>query len=180
MNRPLRSVLSAAVAVGAAVGIAACGSSSSSSSSSGKQGGTITIASGTPPLSADQGLDFTTQGQELYSVVNTPLLTFKRGVEGTAGSQLQPALAESMPTVSNGGKTYTFKLRSGLHYSNGQPIKASDVLVALERDLKIPWKSASFNSGYIVGAKAYADGKAKTISGVTSKDSSGTITVNLL
>src|SRR5436305_3267897 len=180
-----RSALMAVVAAGAAFALAACGSSSSSSSSgsastSGKNGGTITIASGTAPQSADQGLDFTTQGNQLYSVVNTPLLTFARGVQGTAGSKIQPALAKSLPTVSNGGKTYTFTLRPGLKYSNGQPIKASDVVLALERDLKIPSQAASFISGYVAGADAYAKGKAKTISGVTTDNSTGKITVHLL
>ena len=176
----------------AAVALAACGSSSSSSSSSagsssaatsssaGKNGGTITIASGTPPLSADQGLDFTTQGNELYSVVNTPLLTFVRGVSGTAGSKIIPGLAKSLPTLSNGGKTLTFYLRPGLHYSNGMPIKASDVPYALERDLKIPWQAASFISAYVKGGMAYANGKAKTISGITADDATGKITVNLV
>jgi peptide/nickel transport system substrate-binding protein len=165
--------------------LGACSSSSPSSSASpastgAKNGGTITIAAGTPPLSADQGLDFTTQGTELYSVVNTPLLTFKRGVEGVGGTQIVPALATSLPTVSNGGKTYTFTLRSGLHYSNGTAIKASDVTYALERDIKIPWQAASFISAYIQGGTAYADGKAKTLSGITTDDATGTITVNLV
>jgi peptide/nickel transport system substrate-binding protein len=173
----------AGVAVAAAFALAACGSSSSSSgsaSSSGKNGGTITIASGTAPQSADQGLDFTTQGNELYSVINTPMLTFVRGVQGTAGAKIIPALAKALPTASDGGKTYTFTLRPGLKYSNGEAIKASDVTYALERDLKIPSQAASFISGYIVGADAYAKGKAKTISGVTTNDSTGTVTVHLL
>jgi peptide/nickel transport system substrate-binding protein len=85
-----------------------------------------------------------------------------------------------MPTASNGGKTYTFTLRSGLHYSNGAPIKASDVPYALERDIKIPWQAASFVSAYIKGGTAYASGKAKTISGITADDATGTITVNLV
>jgi peptide/nickel transport system substrate-binding protein len=164
-----------------AVAMGACSSSSSSPpSSSGKNGGTVTVAAGTAPLSADQGLDFTTQGTELYSVVNTPLLTFKRGVQGVGGTQIVPGLAKGMPTVSNGGKTYTFILRSGLHYSNGQPIKASDVTYALERDIKIPWQAASFVSAYIQGGTAYANGKAKTISGITTDDATGKITVNLV
>jgi peptide/nickel transport system substrate-binding protein len=137
------------------------------------------MASGTPPLSADQGLDFTTQGTELYSVVNTPLLMFVRGVQGAAGTKEIPALAKSMPKVSSDGKTYTFQLRSGLHYSNGMPVKASDETRALERDLKIPWQAASFISGFIVGADAYAKGKAKTISGIKTNDSTGTITIHL-
>jgi peptide/nickel transport system substrate-binding protein len=178
----MRPIVAACTVAVLAVVVAACGSSSSSSGSSaqGKEGGTITIASGTPPLSADQGLDFTTQGTELYSVINTPLLTFKRGVQGAAGTKILPALAKSLPTVSNGGKTYTFHLRPGLKYSNGQPIKASDVTYALERDLKIPWQAASFISGFVVGADAYAKGKAKTISGMKTNDSTGTITVNLV
>ena len=53
------------------------------------------------------------------------------------------------------------------------PIKASDVTYALERDLKIPWQAASFISAYIKGGTAYANGKAKTISGVTTDDATG-------
>jgi peptide/nickel transport system substrate-binding protein len=177
--------LAASLLTGAVVvALGACGSSGSSGTSStstgAKSGGTITIVSGTAPLSADQGLDFTTQGDELYSVVNTPLLTFKRGVQGVAGTQIVPGLAQSLPTVSNGGKTYTFTLRPNLHYSNGTPIKASDVTYALERDIKIPWQAASFVSAYIAGGTAYANGKAKTISGITTDDATGTITVNLV
>jgi peptide/nickel transport system substrate-binding protein len=71
-------------------------------------------------------------------------------------------------------------MRKGLHFSNGVPIKASDVVLALERDLKIPWQAASFISGYVKGADAYAKGKAKTISGVTANDATGKLTVNLV
>src|SRR5213082_1883396 len=124
MRKHVRASLIGAVAIIGGIVIAACGTSSSSSSTSaaGAPGGTITIASGTPPLSADQGLDFTTQGNELYSAINTPLLTFVRGVQGTAGSAIVPALAKSMPKISDGGKTLTFQLRPGLKYSNGQPV----------------------------------------------------------
>lgn len=185
MKRYLRP-LGASLLCGALVALAACSSSSTSSgsspgsTSSAQAGGTITIAAGTAPLSADQGLDFTTQGTELYSVVNTPLLTFARGVQGVGGAKIEPALAQSLPTVSNGGKTYTFMLRPGLHYSNGTPIKASDVTYAVERDIKIPWQAASFVSAYIAGGTAYANGKAKTISGITTDDATGKITVNLV
>ncbi|HEX3690659.1 MAG TPA: ABC transporter substrate-binding protein [Solirubrobacteraceae bacterium] len=206
MSRYVRPWAASLLAVFAAGAIAACGGSNSSSSaansssaapaatgsgsgtstgastgtSGGKSGGTITIDSGTPPLSADPGLDFTTQGNELESVIDTPLLTFKRGVEGAAGSTIIPALATGLPEASNGGKTYTFTLRPNLHYSDGSAIKASDVITAVERDLKIPWQAASFISGYVKGADAYAKGKAKTISGLKADDTKGTLTVNLV
>jgi peptide/nickel transport system substrate-binding protein len=171
-----------ALSGGAIVLLAAALSSSSSAVASANRGdeSTITIAAGTAPLSADQGLDFTTQGTELYSVVNTPLLIFKRGVQGDAGSKIQPGLAKSLPKVSHHGKRLTFHLRQGLHYSNGQPVRASDELRALERDLKIPWQAASFIGAYVKGAGAYQNGKAKTISGITTDDKTGTITVDLV
>jgi peptide/nickel transport system substrate-binding protein len=195
MKRYLRPL--AAGALCATVGVlAACSSSGSSttasspatgssststtSASGGTNGGTITIDAGTPPLSADPGLDFTTQGNELYSVVDTPLLTFARGVQGVGGSKIIPGLAQALPTVSNGGKTYTFMLRPGLKYSNGTAIKASDVTYAIERDIKIPWQAASFVSAYIAGGTDYANGKAKTISGITTDDATGKIVVNLV
>src|SRR5438477_4896184 len=186
MKRHVKPVAGSLLTGAVVLVLGACSSSGSSSGASpastgaGTSGGTITIASGTPPLSADQGLDFTTQGNELYSVVNTPLLTFVRGVQGVGGSKIIPALAKSLPTVSNGGKTYTFVLRPGLKYSNGVPIKASDIQRAADRDIKIPWLAASFISAYIQGGDAYAKGKAKTISGIVTDDATGTIKLNLI
>ena len=112
--------------------------------------------------------------------MNTPLLTFVRGVQGVGGARSSRRWRKALPTVSNGGKTYTFMLRPGLNYSNGTPIKASDVTYALERDIKIPWQAASFVSAYIAGGTAYANGKAKTISGITTDDATGKIVVNLV
>ena len=191
MKRLTRSAAAVLLTAAAALVLVACGGSSSSSSSSsnnssttassgGKQGGTVTIVSGTPPLSADQGLDFTTQGNELESVVNLPLLTFVRGVQGAAGSKIIPGLAKALPTVSSDKKTYTFVLRSNLKYSDGTPIKASDVKYAMQRDIKIPWQAASFISAYVKGGDAYAKGKAKDISGIVTDDATGTVKINLV
>ena len=191
MKRLTRSAAAVLLTVAAALVLVACGGSSSSSSSpsnnssttpssGGKQGGTVTIVSGTPPLSADQGLDFTTQGNELESVVNLPLLTFVRGVQGAAGSKVIPGLAKALPTVSSDKKTYTFVLRSNLKYSDGTPIKASDVKYAMQRDIKIPWQAASFISAYVKGGDAFAKGKAKDISGIVTDDATGTIKITLV
>ena len=46
-----------------------------------------------------------------------------------------PLLAQSVD-VSPDGKTYTFKLRSGVKFSNGAPLTADDVLFAWNRYMK--------------------------------------------
>jgi peptide/nickel transport system substrate-binding protein len=85
-----------------------------------------------------------------------------------------------MPTITDGGKTYSCTLRSGLVFSNGAPVKASDFTWAVQRNVKIPWGgSGQFVTPVIVGAQAFANGKAKTISGITTNDSTGQITIHL-
>jgi peptide/nickel transport system substrate-binding protein len=50
----------------------------------------------------------------------------------TGGTAIQPALAEKWD-VSADGKTYTFHLRPGVKFSNGQPLTADDVVYSLNR-----------------------------------------------
>ena len=53
-----------------------------------------------------------------------------------------PGLAESW-TASNGGKTYTYKLRSGLKWSDGQPLTSEDVVYTINRARKEAWLNYS-------------------------------------
>jgi len=141
------------------------GPSTSGSTTQAKNGGTVTMVEGTAPQSLDPGLDYTTQGSEVNWIVYTGLTTYAHA-NGVAGAALIPGLADALPTISDGGKTYTLTLRKGLVFSNGQPVKASDFTYTVERALKIPWGgSGQFITPQIVGAKDFADGKAKSISG---------------
>jgi ABC-type transport system substrate-binding protein len=94
------------------------------------------------------------------------------------GSQLQPEVAQSMPTVSGDGKTYTFTIRSGFKFSppSNQAVTAQTFKKVFERDLnpKMQSPASSFASD-VVGAQAMLDGKAKTLSGVTAKGNKLTI-----
>ena len=65
-----------------------------------------------------------------------PLLTFAHG-EGEAGSKVVPGLAESLPKITDGGKTYTLNLAKGVKYSDGTPVKASDFKSSIERMFKL-------------------------------------------
>lgn len=72
-----------------------------------------------------------TKDIEASSLVLDPLIKFNQNGEMT------PALAESVPTVANGGfsadfKTITYKLKKGLKWSDGSPMTASDVVFTYE------------------------------------------------
>src|ERR1700760_3250031 len=125
--------MGAVLALASVFAIAACGSSSSSSSpsssSSGSSGttssgksGTITYLFGTAPDSLDPQFGYTTQAAEPDWLSYTGLITYKHA-SGTAGGELIPGLATALPTISDGGKTYTVTLRKGLVFSNGKPVK---------------------------------------------------------
>jgi ABC-type transport system substrate-binding protein len=83
---------------------------------------------------------------------------------------LRPALAESW-SVSPDGRVYTFTLRPGVTYSDGQPVVASDFVFALTRVL-LP-ATASPGAGLLramEGAQDVLDGKATTVTGLRALD----------
>ena len=82
-----------------------------------------------------------------------------------------PDIASSW-SVSDDGLTYTFKLRQGVKFHNGNSITAKDFKYSLER-AAIPAtrsRTASTYLGDIVGVAEMLSGKAKEISGVRVVD----------
>ncbi|MFF5521689.1 ABC transporter substrate-binding protein [Streptomyces coeruleorubidus] len=45
-----------------------------------------------------------------------------------ADLKLRPALAKALPEVGNGGRTYTYTLREGVEFSDGEPLTPADVV----------------------------------------------------
>jgi ABC-type oligopeptide transport system substrate-binding subunit len=97
--------------------------------------------------------------------------------EAPEGGQVVPEVAAGLPVVSKDGKTYTFTVKSGFKFSNGEAVTANSFKQAIER-LANP-KMASTGSGFagdvIVGAQDRIDGKASSVSGVTAKGNKLTI-----
>jgi peptide/nickel transport system substrate-binding protein len=187
MRRLGRAFAITAFAASAALGVAACGSSSSdtstssggsSSSTGGKTGGSIRIGSVLPD-SYDPVILQTNQANQALQIVYTGLLTYKHAT-GKAGNELIPGLAEAMPTVSADKLTYDFKLRPGIKYSDGSPVKASDFEHTIKRLLFLGGPYSSFST-VIKGAADYQKAKKAggDISGITSDDAAGTIKVTL-
>ncbi len=175
VHRAFQALMGISLAFALTVGVSACGSSSASS----KSAGTATVLMGTAPDSLDPALGATTQSYEATWITYTGLVTYAHAA-GEAGTKLIPGLAESLPTVSSDGKTYTFILRKGLVYSSGAPVKASDFAHTIERAIKLGWGNKELLTENIVGGEEFDKGKASSISGIQADDASGKITIKLV
>ena len=154
-------------------GVGACGGKTGG----GGQGGDINVSMTSFPDYVDPQLSYTVEGWEVLWNVYTPLLTYKHQ-KGEAGTDIVPALAKDMPQVSPDGKTYKLTLRPNMKYSDGTAIKASDFTYAIKRLFKANSGGSVFYEG-IIGATDFADGKSDTISGITTDDATGDITITL-
>jgi peptide/nickel transport system substrate-binding protein len=100
---------------------------------------------------------------------------------GAAGNKIVPDIATSVPKPTNGGKTYTFHLKSGIKFSPpvNRAVTSKDFVTALQR-LANPKDGGQYAFYYkvIKGWDAYAAGKAKSISGIKTPNNS-TIVFNL-
>jgi peptide/nickel transport system substrate-binding protein len=173
--------------VAAVVLAAGCGGSggggSSNSSSSGTpsgsaahKGGTFTILANSSFGVADPAQNYTLQEWQLLINTHDGLVQFKR-VGGTPGTQIVPDLATSVPTPTDGGKTFTFQIRKGIKFSNGQVLKPSDFVTTFERQFTVPGPT-SFYAG-IVGASACKPSHCDLSKGVVADDANSTLTIHL-
>jgi len=97
----------------------------------GHRGGRLIVLSGALD-SIDPAIANNTFSALVLSLVYDGLTGFRR-VGGSEGTQLVPNLAMSIPSPRDGGKTYTFRLRPGLRYANGDLVRPRDLRRALER-----------------------------------------------
>jgi peptide/nickel transport system substrate-binding protein len=92
--------------------------------------------------------------------------------DGPAGARLVPEAAAAMPRVSRDGRTYSFRVRPGLRFSDGSPLTAASFSYAFERLFEPAMQSVaarSHGADDIVGARAKAEGRARRIAGLTAR-----------
>jgi peptide/nickel transport system substrate-binding protein len=139
-GRRARLYLAAVTVAVLALVAAACGGSSKSSTtstSSGatgtsaapkavQDGGKLTVGIGSEPENLDP--DKIRAGTDLYTALNVFEQLLGRDPDG----KLVPGLAESWEMTPD-GLHYTFKLRKGVTFQNGDPMTADDVKFSFER-----------------------------------------------
>jgi YVTN family beta-propeller protein len=147
------------------------------SSSASHRGGTLTVLGGDFDT-IDPARAFEDTSWATLSMTNDGLTTFRR-VGGVEGTQVVPDMALVLPTPTDGGRTYTFRLRQGIRYANGTAVRPEDFRRALERNI------AAFGGGFyydgIVGADrcAATPRRCDLSRGIVADDGARTVTFHL-
>ena len=100
-----------------------------------KKGGTVRMAISSDWDSIDPGDTYYGLSWNLVRLYGRALTMFKP-VPGAEGNKLVPDLAETLGVPSDGGKTWTYKLRAGVKFEDGTAITSKDVAYAVARSIE--------------------------------------------
>ncbi len=131
----------------------------------GSGGGTLRLVTSLDLDSMDPALAYELLSQQLLYATCAQLVNYPDKA-GPAGSQLTAEVAQSLPTRSDDGRTYKFKIRPGFRFSppSDQPVTAQTFKDSIERTLNQPddeeLSGAVDFQRDIVGMSAYRTGKA--------------------
>jgi peptide/nickel transport system substrate-binding protein len=179
-----RLTLIVGIVTAIAVVVTVGASARTSKSSAPKAGGTLNVG-----WEANFGFtnNFDPTGEylgEAFGIYDNLLVRTLIGYKHAAGAEgnaLVPDIATSVPKPTNGGKTYTFHLKSNIKFSPpvNRAVTSKDFVTAMDR-LANPKDGGQYAFYYTVikGWTAYAQGKAKSISGISTPNAN-TIVFNL-
>jgi len=89
---------------------------------------------------------------EVLHTINEGLLRREPG-----DGEIVPGIAEDLPEISEDGLTYTFRLRSGVEFSDGLQLTAPLYVESIERVLQLRGRSANLVSLYVANVEAPDD-----------------------
>lgn len=145
-----------------AVGALAFTATGCGSTGSGAQGQTLIV--GAEELSGTFSPIYYSSSYDGYLVD----LVYQSLLDYDADSNLKPTLAAEMPSVSEDGKTITFKLKQGIKFSDGSDFNANDVKFTFTVTAD-PSYTGRYGSTVknIVGSDAYMDKKNNDVTEVS-------------
>jgi peptide/nickel transport system substrate-binding protein len=152
--------ISRAVAVAAVLALAAAACNANDKSTTGggstaaaEQGGTFHILSTSKEISYDPAKSQNLGISGIHLVLRG-LTSWK--TDPSKPTELVPDLATDTGQVSDGGKTWTYKLKSGLKYSDGSPIVAADIKYGVERSFAPELSGGlGYHKSLLVGGDKY-------------------------
>ena len=116
---------------------------------------------------------------QLLDLVYDGLVAYRRAA-GPAGSSLVGDLARTVPRPDAAGRTYVFRLRPGVRFSDGREVRPSDVRASLERLFQVDTSGVAPFYGEILGAGKCVPGHACDLSrGIVGGNRGDTVTFHL-
>ena len=129
-----------------------------------KVGGTFYGRLGSNPPDLDPAHATDTTSSRVVRNVFDGLVKYNKKLE------VEPAIAKSWES-SQDGTEWTFKLRKGVKFHNGNEVKASDVVYSFSRLLDPETQSErAWLFENVVGAKAFQDGETDKVKGLKAVD----------
>lgn len=143
------------------------------------RGGTLNLATASSVRSIDPAF-YSYFGRPQFTGLAYDTLVTYAAASGADGTHLVPDLALAVPRPADGGTTYTFRLRTGIRYSNGAALRPSDFLRSFQRLFRLgsPGRD-DFMSILGAGQCRREPATCDLSSGVVPDDQLGTITFHL-
>jgi peptide/nickel transport system substrate-binding protein len=141
-----------------------------------RRGGTVTLLHARP-ITIDPALQVDVLPLASDALTRDGLVTYEHA-EGAAGTRLVPDLALSVPPATDGGTTYTFRLRPGIRYSDGRLVQTADYRRAIERTFRLDALTKDAFKG-LVGAAACTPSRCDLSRGIVTDESSRTVAFRL-
>jgi peptide/nickel transport system substrate-binding protein len=130
-----------------------------------RNGGSIIITYKDDVATLDPAIGYDWQNWSMIKSLFDGLMDYEPGT-----TNLRKEIAEDY-TISDDGKTFTFKLRKGVKFHNGRELNADDVKYSIERVVNPKTQSPGAGFfGSIVGFEDASAGKAEALSGITVVD----------
>ncbi len=117
------------------------------------RGGTLRLLASAAAGTLDPQVNRTAQFWQVFGLAYDGLVAFRK-VAGPPGRAVVADLAEAVPEPEDGGRTWVFRLRPGVRFSDGRPVRPADVAASLRRAFVVPGASGGAFYGAIFGAES--------------------------
>jgi ABC-type transport system substrate-binding protein len=162
-----RGLTTAALIVGVTLTASACGGSSGGGTkvSGAKKGGTLRLLGAGDIDHMDPASAYYTVSYTLLRGISRQLVSYPNDADATKANTPVADMVESIPTPTNGGKTYTFTIKDGVKWDTtpARQVTGADAVLGFKRlcNPVQPTGAMGYFSGVIAGMKEYCDAFAK-------------------
>lgn len=168
-----RRLATTAVIAGMSLVVAACGGDNNADTATdtakdvkAKKGGTLKLLGGGDIDHMDTASSYYTVGYTLLRAISRQLVSYPNDKDEKKSNTIVADIAEKVPTPTNDGKTYTFKIRDGVKWdapTGARQVTAADSVRGIKRlcNPVQPTGAPGYFTGTIVGMQAFCDGFGK-------------------